>query len=188
MQNDFVEVKRVVVSFAKFQLPRADMRRIIEDVFKLVEIHECAFDFVEIHFLDFRTAGNSADEPRQGAMAIRTCLKRKSAVNEIAGAIAQHHRAARGERRENNFAGLAGWNNVAGLRINDFNDAEIGIKMITGGELFVRERTFRPGQFAFGEAVDGQHFTFGAPSSQREFVEFHGAVRHWLFRRRARWR
>ena len=65
VEDDFVQFERVVVDLAQFHLPRADVRRVVEDVFQFVEIHERALDFVEVHLLDFRAARNPSDQPRQ---------------------------------------------------------------------------------------------------------------------------
>jgi len=42
MQDEFIQIERVIARLAQFELPGADVRGVIEDVFELVEIHERA--------------------------------------------------------------------------------------------------------------------------------------------------
>ena len=52
VQDDFVQIMRVIVGFAQFNLPRANIWSIVKDVFERVEIHQRAFDFVQSYFPD----------------------------------------------------------------------------------------------------------------------------------------
>ena len=87
---------------------------------ELVKVHQRAFEFVEIHFLDFGAARNPTDEPWHAAMAVGATFVRQAAVNVIPGTVTQDDRAARVKRSENDFAGLAGRHNFAGTGIDDF--------------------------------------------------------------------
>ena len=53
MQNELVEIKKIVVELAQFNLPGADLLNIVEDMFQFVEIDQCAFDLIEVHLLNF---------------------------------------------------------------------------------------------------------------------------------------
>src|SRR5882724_3644434 len=154
VQNQFVNVERVVIVLAQFQLPRRQVLRIVQHVFEDVEINQRSFDFIEPHGFDFRYAGNISDQARNVAMTMWTGFVNQTAINQIAGAITQHDASARIERGENDFTGRAGRLNRAGFWIDNFNDSEIGIKMIAG-LLIERARALRPRHFGFGEAIRG---------------------------------
>ena len=57
---------------------------------------------------------------------------RNSALAQVAGAVAQHHRAARRERRPDDLAADAFGLRLARLRVDDFDDAKVGIQVKTG--------------------------------------------------------
>ena len=61
VEDDLIEFMRVVVDFAQFELPGADVRDVVEDVLELVEIHERALEFVEAHLAHVGVARNIAD-------------------------------------------------------------------------------------------------------------------------------
>ena len=82
VEDEFIEIERIVVDLAQFDLPRADVRGVVEDVFQLVKVHERAFELVEIHLFDFRAARNIADEPRQRSAAMRARFIDQAAVND----------------------------------------------------------------------------------------------------------
>src|SRR5437016_10940406 len=124
-----------------------------DDVFELVEIHERPFDFIEPHFLHFRTAGDVADHSRRSPATMRTRSIDQTAINEIACAITSHHSAPGVERRENQFAGLTGRNEFAGPGIDDFENAKIGIEMVSAGPLIKPAGAFAPGHLRLGETV-----------------------------------
>lgn len=183
MQNEFVEIERVVVELSQFDLPGADLLDVIEDMFQLVKINQCAFDFIEVHLLDFRTARNISKQPRQRASAMRAPFISETAINEITGAITQDDAAARVERSENNFTRRARWQDFAGLRIDDFDERQIGIEVVAAGRLVVRVRAFGPGLFGFGEAVSGKNIDIGSAQLASKVAEFQAkAVADFLTR------
>src|SRR2546423_1113482 len=85
----------------------------------------------------------------------------QAAIDKITSAIAQNDAAARVERSENDFAGRPWRENLAGLRINDFDEREIRIDVVAAGGLVVRERTFGPGLLGLGETVGGEDVHIG---------------------------
>src|SRR2546427_6448588 len=113
MKDQFVHLQWIVVDLSQFDLPGADVRGVIEQVLQFIEIHQRAFELVEIHLFDLGTAGDVADQSRQRSATMRARLTGEAAVNVIAGAITQNDGTARVERRENNFPRLAGALNLA---------------------------------------------------------------------------
>ena len=87
VENQLIHLERIVVAFAQFELPGADMLGVVENVFELVEIHERPFDFIEPHLFHFRTAGDVADQSRRSPATMRTRSIDQTAINEIACAI-----------------------------------------------------------------------------------------------------
>src|SRR5438105_2421587 len=53
VKNEFVEIERIIIEFAQFNLPRADFPDVVKHMFQLVEINQGAFDLIEVHLLDF---------------------------------------------------------------------------------------------------------------------------------------
>src|SRR2546421_9991240 len=87
MQDEFVQLVRVVVDLAQFDLPGADLRSVIEDVLELVEIHESSLDLIEGHRLDLRAPGNVPEKTWNSPAAVRAGLVRQSTVNVIASPV-----------------------------------------------------------------------------------------------------
>src|SRR6185437_1452169 len=114
------------------------------------------------------------------AMAMRARLVNETAIDQITRPITQYHAAARIERRKNNFAAFAGRHDRAGFRVDDFNDSQIGIKLITG--LFaVRARAFGPRHFRLGETVGGDDiYGFGPQFTSQPRESAAGAGRHFF--------
>ena len=135
----------------------ADNAAIIKDVLEFIEVHECSFNLIEIHLLDLGSARDIADQPRSTSATIGAGFVSQTAIDEVTCAIAQHHRAARIQRREDQLAGLAGRHLRSRFGIDHFNDAKIGIKMITAWRLVGREGTFGPGLLGLREAIGSQH-------------------------------
>jgi len=171
VEDDFVEFERIVVNFAELNLPGADVRNVIKDMIKFIEIDECALDFIEVHFPDFGAARDIADEARDRAVAVRARLVGQAAVNVVAGAIAQDNGATGVEWGENQFAGTTGRERRAGLRIDDFHDAEIRIKMITAGGLSMRG-TFSPGLLGLSKPIGGEDMNIRSAQRLGEVPEF----------------
>src|SRR5262249_47228301 len=87
MQNEFVEIERVIVELSQLDLPRADLLDVIEDMFQFVEINQGAFDFIEVHLLDFGTPRNIAEQARQRTSTVRARFISQAAVDVIPRAI-----------------------------------------------------------------------------------------------------
>src|SRR5206468_11027299 len=111
---------------------------------------------IELHRLDFRIAGNLPDQSWEGAPTVWTGAVDQSAIDEVAGAVAQHDAAASIQRREDQFAGFAFGDGNAGLGINDFEEAEIGIEGAAARRFVDGEGALGTGQLAFGKAEGGE--------------------------------
>src|SRR5208337_2549638 len=170
VEYQFVQLQGIVIDLPQLDLPGANVRGVVEHVLQFVEVNERAFDLFEIHLLDLGTAREVAEEPWQRASAMRALLVGQAAVREIAGAITQDHGAPRVERCEHQLTWLSWWERPAGLRINHFHDAEVGIKMITASAFVMWERTFGPGQLGFGETVRGQHVHVSRAQFERDIT------------------
>src|SRR5207245_2741141 len=112
------------------------------------------FELFEVHFLDFRAARDISHQSRHRAPAIGTRFEGQPAVNVVPGSITQDYCSAGLQRSENDLARLAWREDFSRSRINDFNDAQVRIEMVTAGRLAVGERTLGPGHFSFRKAVD----------------------------------
>ena len=166
---------------SEFELPRADVRGVVEDVLELVEVHERAFDFVELDFLEGAAARNFPDKARQLAAAVRASRVSQTAVNVVARAVAQHHGPARIKWREHNLAGLAVRHWLAGLWIHDFHDPEVGIEMVAGRRLVHGHGAFGEGHLRLGEAVGRHHVELSRAEFEGEVAELEPhAVGHLL--------
>ena len=64
VQDQLIDFERVVVALAEFDLPGADVRGVVEDVFEVIEIDERAFEFVELQVAHVGAARDFADEAR----------------------------------------------------------------------------------------------------------------------------
>src|SRR5262245_10396682 len=170
VEDEFIQLVGIVVDLAQFDLPRADIRGVIEQVFQFIEINQRTFDLVKIHRPHFGAAGDITNQSWQLAAAMRTRFIKQTAIDEVAGPITHDYTAAGVERCEHQFARLARRERRAGLRINNLHDAEVRIKMVTAGRLVVWEWTFGPGEFGFGEPVGGYHVEIASAQLEREIA------------------
>src|SRR5207244_3987344 len=61
--------------------------------------------------------------------------------------------ATRVQRSEDEFTGVPGWDDVAAFRVDDFEKAEVGVKMIPAGSLVHGARALAPSHLRFGETI-----------------------------------
>ena len=92
MENQLVEIERIVVRLAQFELPCPDGLEVIEHMFEFIEIDQRPFEFIEVYLLHFGGAGDMADQPGQSPATMGTRLIDEPAVDQVAGAIAQNDR------------------------------------------------------------------------------------------------
>ena len=52
MDDELIDIERVVVVFADFELPCADTWSVVDEVFELVEVDEGAFEFIEMQVMN----------------------------------------------------------------------------------------------------------------------------------------
>src|SRR4051812_7831131 len=99
-------------------------------MFEFVEVYDRALDLLKAQRPEIGDAGDFAHEPRQTTAAVRARLVGQPMLDEIAGPVAQHDRSALFERRPHDLAAGAIGHGKTADRIDDLDDAKIGIKVI----------------------------------------------------------
>src|SRR5437763_1182515 len=104
VKDQFVKLQRIVIYLSQFDLPGADMGGIVEDVLQLIEVHQSALEFFQVHLLNLGTARDIAEQSWKAPATMRTGFIGEAAIRVVSGAIAQDDRAAGVEWSENQFA------------------------------------------------------------------------------------
>ena len=172
VEDDFVEVERVVVLLAEFELPGADVLGVVEDVLEVVEIDERALELVDVEFADFGVAGDFTDQPGDTQPAVGAGLVEKAAVDAVAGAVAQDHGAARVERGEDDLAGLALAAQFAGLGIYDLDERAVRVDVVARRAGVFVEGALGPRELGLGEAVGADDVDLFRAELSGEVAEF----------------
>ena len=106
VNHDFIAIQRIVVALSQLDLPRADSVQIIEHVFQIIEIHQSAFQLVDLHFANIRNPRDAAYQPRNAPSTMRTRRVNKSLRNLITRPVAEHDRSATVQWRPHDFTRL----------------------------------------------------------------------------------
>src|ERR1051325_9135728 len=62
VQNEFIEIERIVIQFPQFDLPCADLLNVVQHVLQFIEVNQRAFNLIQVHLLDFGAARNIPKE------------------------------------------------------------------------------------------------------------------------------
>lgn len=52
MDDELIDIERVVVVFTDFELPCADAGGVVDEVLELIEVDEGAFELIEVQVVD----------------------------------------------------------------------------------------------------------------------------------------
>src|SRR5688572_18428108 len=110
VQQHLVAFVRVITMLAQLDLPGGDTALIVEEMLEDIEVHQRAFELVEIQRAALAHTRDWSDDTRALAAAVRARFPREAALRDVPRAIAQHHRAARVKRCEHDLARRTIWN------------------------------------------------------------------------------
>src|SRR5207244_1693051 len=107
VQDEFIQLHGIIPEFPDLELPRTDVRSIIQDMFQLVEVDQSPLDLVELHRLDFRVAGDLSQQTRQDTAAMGAGTVDLASFDDVPGSVTEDHAAAGFQGGENQFPRLS---------------------------------------------------------------------------------
>ena len=172
VQDEFVALERVVVAFAQFHLPSADVFHVVEHVLEVVEIHQGAFEFIDPQFAHVGAPGNLAHQPRHDPAAERARLVEEPAVDAVPRAVPEHHAAPGVERGEHDLARFAFPAGGARGGIDNLQERQVRVDVVSGGPGVLVKGALGPGEFGLGEPVGAEHVDLGGAELGGQGAQF----------------